>query len=137
MGCVREGWLVAGKLVRQSATRTITAPTTRDNRRKVPDMKEVREGSTYSQDKDISLDFNQRSRFCQLVLVLSSFSRSGAMFGGGGGADGEAVAEEAGLGECGMIERGTVELGFLLAATSRHSLFPATCFLPPVALLPR
>ena len=90
MGCVREGWLVAGKLVRQSATRTITAPTTRDNRRKVPDMKEVREGSTYSQDKDISLDFNQRSRFCELVLVLSSFSRSGAMFGGGG-ADGEVV----------------------------------------------
>ena len=44
-------------LLRQSATRTITAPTTRDNRRKVPDMKEVREGSTYSQDKDISLDF--------------------------------------------------------------------------------
>ena len=44
-------------LLRQSATRTITAPTTRDNRRKVPDMKEVREGSTYSQDKDISFDF--------------------------------------------------------------------------------
>ena len=60
MGYVREGWLVAGKLVRQSATRTITAPTTRDNRRKVPDMKEVREGSTYSQDKDISFDFSTR-----------------------------------------------------------------------------
>ena len=53
------------------------------------------------------------------------------------GADGEVVAEEAGLGECGMIERGTVELGFLLAATSRHSLFPLQGFLPLVALLPR
>ena len=52
------------------------------------------------------------------------------------GADGEVVAEEAGLGECGMIERGTVELGFLLAATSRHSLFPLQGFLPHVALLP-
>ena len=86
MGCVREGWLVASPAVRHSDH--YCSDDERQSQESAGHERSPRRLNIFSRQGYLFRLWTRDPDF----LVLSSFSRSGAMFGGEGGADGEVVS---------------------------------------------
>ena len=82
---MREGWLVASPAVRHSDH--YCSDDERQSQESAGHERSPRRLNIFSRQGDL---FGLQLEI--LVLVLSSLSRSGAMFGGEGGADGEVVS---------------------------------------------